>query len=100
MEVSNDTRADWAQLALDEFIDECGTSGEAYYDISDLICDLLHLAKRSGCDPLDVASKGIGTFSAEDRSGGDPYGNDNAHITIEFDERTTECIAEQAQESA
>lgn len=92
---TNEDRANWAQVALDAFRAECGTSGEADLDIADLICDILHLTKRLDCNPLDIACHGIGMFSAEDRSGGDPYSNDIARITLELDKRTTEIMLEE-----
>jgi hypothetical protein len=55
-ESTNDTRANLAQKALDAFTE---AQGGRYLDepmedrISDLICDLLHLAKREGDEDAD-----------------------------------------------
>lgn len=42
----NDSRAEWAGYALAAFIDQTGAAREDA--VSDLICDLMHLADRTG----------------------------------------------------
>lgn len=82
-EVRNAVRADWARIAADAFAEEAFdgatyTSGlrRAPVDsiaktdcpdiIADLICDLLHLARQSGLDPLDLHRRGGANFEDEE----------------------------------
>jgi hypothetical protein len=44
----NDRRAEWAGCALDAFMSQTGTDTESA--VTDLLCDLMHLADRSGTD--------------------------------------------------
>jgi hypothetical protein len=48
-EVTNETRADWAQTVIDTFTDMVGENG-LQTDMGDLLCDLRHLADREGID--------------------------------------------------
>lgn len=72
--VNNDDRADWAQEAATTFghAAYCGrgfsavvADGDGDTLISDLVCDLMHLAKRSGFDAHQLVSDGIKNFEFE-----------------------------------
>jgi hypothetical protein len=78
-EPNNEMRADWAQTAADAFAEETfggrtftetlaeqpDFNGDARCMISDLIADLLHLAKRSGWDPYRILEIGRDAFNEE-----------------------------------
>jgi len=82
MNKRNRERAAWAKIALTAFTDAVGKSDPAT-EIADLIGDLMHLARTHRLHPLDVASHGIGMWSAEERApDGEPQANDDAHIAI------------------
>jgi hypothetical protein len=54
-ENENERRADWAQIAVDRFQDECSNPGEPVYEgICDLICNLMHLCDRHELDFNDL----------------------------------------------
>ena len=70
--VNNETRANWAQNAANAFgqetyggrtFAECGEDGETL--ISDLVCDLMHLATRHGWDAAKLVDYGIKNFEFE-----------------------------------
>lgn len=67
-EPSNDDRADWAQQALNKFaeVTRMDTAGEDTETIlGDLLCNLMHLAKR---EEIDIEAKWLGAsvnFEAE-----------------------------------
>lgn len=63
MEVNNEKRADWAQLAVDRFRRACSTDKEDA--IADLITNLLHLADREGFDPIHQLERGRMNYEAE-----------------------------------
>lgn len=51
--VTNSMRAEWARAAVDAFINTHVTEDDLETNIRDLICDLLHLARRE-CDVTDL----------------------------------------------
>ena len=79
----NDQRAEWARKALDVFAEDvfCGRrftdeviqpGGEdpdrdAHCMIQDLICNLLHLAKRHGWDATVLVENAVACFEEEVR---------------------------------
>lgn len=66
---TNETRAAWAQAALDAFIAVTRTEAadDAEYDeaIGDLMCDLLHLAAKRGQDPVLLLTRAQNNYDAE-----------------------------------
>jgi hypothetical protein len=44
----NDRRAEWAGCALAAFVSQTGTDSDSA--VTDLLCDLMHLADRAGTD--------------------------------------------------
>ncbi len=80
---TNEDRADWAEQALEAFppID-----GEDDCAVRDLICDLLHAARRRGQQPLEEAQMGIGAFLAEEADPPDGWAK-IFDVTIEYQER-------------
>lgn len=83
-EVTNRMRAEWAREPLDKFasdtfagrtfsdaVTQAGLGDLAIEDtdasamVSDLICDLLHLAQQSGLDPDEVLNAATSSFDAE-----------------------------------
>lgn len=79
-EPTNADRADWAENAANTFSDETyggqrftellieqpDKGDDAYTVIQDLITDLLHLTRRSGWDPHEMADDAIIMFDAEE----------------------------------
>lgn len=65
--VDNQDRAAFASQAVSAFRRVCITDYEDA--IGDLICDLLHLARRDypGCDPRALAEKAISLFEEEEK---------------------------------
>lgn len=61
---SNADRAAWAQAAVDGFRAVC--RGDREDDIKDLICNLLHLARRRGHDPQGCLNGAMMHFDAEE----------------------------------
>lgn len=64
-EPTNDDRADWAQAAVDAFQCVCRTDDD--YAIKDLVCNLLHLARRNGEDPQGIINGALMHFEAEEQ---------------------------------
>jgi hypothetical protein len=62
---TNEHRAEWGLHALNEFLRVCPTDRDCA--ITDLICDLLHLARREGQDPDGVLGGAVLHFEAEER---------------------------------
>lgn len=59
----NDSRAEWAGHALAAFISQTGTdAGDA---VTDLLCDLMHLADRSGTDFVADLDRARSHYAAE-----------------------------------
>lgn len=79
LEPNNDTRADWAENAVNEFgietyggrtftdtvVEQPSEKGDAYTMIQDLITDLLHLAKRHGWDTERMIHRAVFNFEDE-----------------------------------
>lgn len=76
---TNDDRAAWAAPALDlfaretfggrafrELLEEGGPGGDAPDAIADLICDLMHLARRLDFDPSVLVERAVMNFEAEE----------------------------------
>lgn len=68
-EPSNDERADWAQAAMGEFaritgMDRAGEDDETI--MSDLLCNLMHAAKRSDIEWSVVVARAVSHFEHED----------------------------------
>lgn len=63
----NAKRAAWAGVALASFCAVTGQNAEeeAAEAMTDLICDLLHLANAKGLNPSAIASKAIGHYEHE-----------------------------------
>jgi hypothetical protein len=78
-EPTNEQRAAWARDALDvfgratfhqsvdEMIDNCNSDRDSDLAcaISDLICDLMHLADQHGLDPYNVYGAALTNYEAE-----------------------------------
>jgi hypothetical protein len=84
---ANHARAMWAGQALWVFSTNCGlplNNDEDTADcIADLIGDLMHYAEKRGLDPVEIARKGIGMWSAESRhQTGEPGANDTVNLAI------------------
>jgi hypothetical protein len=62
---TNSDRADWADTAVRAFMGACRTDRE--YAIQDLMCNMLHLARREGLDPQQVLSSAEMHFDAEEQ---------------------------------
>ena len=85
--MTNEERAASTIPALEAF---CAENGEIFQPdlgvteyIADLICNLLHLAKSHGHDPIAIAAHGVGMFAAEDRvTDGEPIANDVVTIAV------------------
>ena len=60
---SNDQRADWADQALTAFQKTTGCDRQDA--LSDLLCDLMHLARREGWDYYRAAMRAEGHFEEE-----------------------------------
>jgi len=78
-EPTNSERAAWARRALATFVMASdGTtiarlhSQDLSNAISDLVCDLLHLAEQSGLDPEVITSQALSNFAAELSEENDP----------------------------
>ncbi len=73
MVVTNEMRSAWAEHALNVFTEETlyGRSPEQLHPedredaVSDLICNLLHYARKQGFNSYDVARRSLATFSGE-----------------------------------
>jgi hypothetical protein len=80
-EPDNDTRANLAEMALDVFCSKTfggrdfqtlvGEGDHSNYSdaacaLGDLICDLMHLARRQGFDPHSCVNAAIRNFEAEE----------------------------------
>lgn len=83
MHEQNETRAMWAQDALDTFAaevyhgrsfqgdlvryapDECTIDSDAYTMVQDLISNLLHLTVKTGWDPAEMFRKAVAGFDYE-----------------------------------
>lgn len=63
----NDDRAEWASIALGQFMITTGTDPEDA--LADLLCDLMHMAHRDGQDFATELSRAFGHFEAETMSG-------------------------------
>jgi hypothetical protein len=84
--VSNDDRAEWAQVALQAFADECMFGRVSEESVTDLICDLGHFAERElslpKTDIIRIFATAIGAWIAESRHpDGEPWANDVVKIT-------------------
>lgn len=69
-EPSNEQRAEWAQIALDAFLEETedGHNTDAVEEnITNLIADLIHLAHWNGLDARKVAVDALHHFNEEVR---------------------------------
>lgn len=60
----NEMRASWAQQGLDAFQLACRTDDDDA--IADLICNLLHLARERGLDPLAELSRAQRNWEGEE----------------------------------
>ena len=79
MHEANETRADWAENALDTFTVETyggrhfshlvaeqpDEGDDAYTAVQDLIGDLLHVAKRYGWDAAELLRRSVANFEYE-----------------------------------
>jgi hypothetical protein len=68
-EVTNETRAGWAGEALGTFASLTRlqpTETDLDEALVDLLCDLCHLAKARGLDPVEAVRKGLAGFMEED----------------------------------
>lgn len=71
----NDSRAEWAGYALAAFITQTGTdAGDA---VTDLLCDLMHLADRTGTDFATDLDRARRHYDAETR----PDDDDTTSLT-------------------
>ena len=63
----NAKRAAWAETALAAFCAVTGqnTEEEAHEAMTDLICDLLHLANAKRLNPSSIISQAIGHYEHE-----------------------------------
>jgi hypothetical protein len=62
-EVNNEARASWAARCVELFMEMVGSDpGDA---ISDLVCDLMHLAQITGQNPWAQVRRGAEHFKAE-----------------------------------
>jgi|SRR5271165_203236 len=61
--ITNDRRADIAQVAINAFIAEVG--GDFENAIGDLIADLCHLAQREKLDALSQVANGLNHWACE-----------------------------------
>lgn len=64
----NSERAQWAETALDAFMEVTGdvVGDDRETALGDLICDLLHLAEREKMgDPVELCNKACATYIAE-----------------------------------
>lgn len=59
----NDSRAEWAGYALAAFISQTGTDAEDA--VTDLLCDLMHLADRTGRDFVADMDRARAHYDAE-----------------------------------
>ena len=69
MSPTNEDRAEWAAFALDEYgkrKEGRGDYDDAVHMAADLICDLLHLIRDHGSDPLQKLSMAQTNFEAEE----------------------------------
>ena len=86
----NATRADWAHDALRAFAERSGDlirlidPDDEQDAIADLICDLLHHAASKGYEPIELAKRGVGMWSAEHRDPDTPL-NDLVEIVVTRD---------------
>jgi hypothetical protein len=64
-ERTNHERAASAFKALHTYVQDVGDSRDAATHISDLICDLSHLANLRGLDPIDLIKRGLAHHAAE-----------------------------------
>lgn len=77
----NETRADWAQIALDAFAEQVGAENEpTETNIRDLITDLCHLADRKGLDMDALIEAGRGM-----------YGEETTYSETDPDDREQDC---------
>jgi hypothetical protein len=66
--MDNNERAEHAEYALDQYL---SSKGEAHglpaedYEVSDLICDLLHLGDRLGYDHQSIIDRALVHYEAE-----------------------------------
>jgi hypothetical protein len=80
-EPTNQTRAEFARTAVDAFMKETGS--ELSDAIADLICDLCHLAKQEGMDPLAEVQRGLQHYVCEAIDPPDGMSHEaQAHIDI------------------
>jgi hypothetical protein len=71
----NERRADWAQIAVDRFVDETSNPDEPVYEgIFDLICDLMHLCDRHDLDFDDLLRVAYDHHEAEIKEDGPRLG--------------------------
>lgn len=63
MTPTNSSRADYAESAVGAFRIDC--KGDKEDAIADLICNLLHLAKRQGMEPLAELRRGLNHYVCE-----------------------------------
>lgn len=65
--ISNDTRADWAEIGVAAFREQCSHNDDPLGDehIQDLICDLGHLADREGLNFEQLVQNGVRTWQDE-----------------------------------
>lgn len=85
--MNNSERAISTIPALEAFCAEKGeilrNDSDMSEDIADLICNLLHLAKSRGHDPIAITAHGVGMFAAEDRAtDSEPIANDLVTIAV------------------
>ena len=64
-ERTNHQRAASAAEAVRAYVRDVGDSDDAATHISDLICDLAHLANKHGLDPIDLIKRGLAHHAAE-----------------------------------
>ena len=71
---TNNKRADWALAASKIFADRTmpgWIDADLDYAINDLVCNLAHLIRRRGHDPMDVFARQLGVFLAEENDAWD-----------------------------
>ena len=64
-ERTNHQRAASAAEAVRAYARDVGVNEDAATHISDLICDLAHLADHHGLDPIDLIKRGLAHHAAE-----------------------------------
>ena len=79
---TNAHRAKWAQLAVNAFIDEVG--GDFADAVSDLICDLCHLADQEGMDTLEEVRRALGSYADERDYPPDGWAPSNAMARVDI----------------